>query len=164
MSRTHYEVLGVAVDADAGQVRAAFRTRARLLHPDAGGDAEEMRAVNEAWHVLGNTGRRAAYNVEIGHTSVLYTDACPIPTMRAMIWADLVAAAMAEDEPAATRPKRSRCRSCPPAFFVLAIASFSLGVALGSAPLLAVFLGALLVSGARFLLAPFFAMTRARRR
>jgi curved DNA-binding protein CbpA len=163
MTPTHYEVLGIAVDADEAEVRAAFRMRARALHPDAGGDADDMRAVNEAWHVLGNPRRRAAYNVEIGHAPLRHRDDHAIPDDEPELWADLVAAAMTEDPPAASRPS-DLITLVPPALFALAIVSFAIGVAIGSAPLLAVFLGALFASGAGFLLAPFFAMTRARRR
>ena len=37
------------------------------MHPDAGaGDAARMAAVNEAWRVLGDAARRAAYDAEMG--------------------------------------------------------------------------------------------------
>jgi curved DNA-binding protein CbpA len=60
--QTHYEVLGVARSATTDQVRAAYRAAARDHHPDAGGDADRMRAVNAAWRVLGDPMRRAAYD------------------------------------------------------------------------------------------------------
>jgi len=68
--RSHYEVLGVAPGASRGEVRAAYRRRMRSLHPDAGaaagdvGGAGEIAAVAEAWHVLGDSGRRARYDRE----------------------------------------------------------------------------------------------------
>jgi hypothetical protein len=40
--------LGLPSDASADDIRAARRTLAKSLHPDLGGDAEEMQAVNEA--------------------------------------------------------------------------------------------------------------------
>lgn len=36
---TARRLLGVPVDADRSAIEAAFRTRARSVHPDAGGDA-----------------------------------------------------------------------------------------------------------------------------
>jgi hypothetical protein len=72
---THYEVLGVAPDAPAGEVRAAFVSLARRHHPDyfassaaaVRADAEQrMRAINEAWTVLSDPGRRAAYDRQLG--------------------------------------------------------------------------------------------------
>lgn len=41
-------LLGLPADAGADDVRAARRTLAKLHHPDVGGDADEMQAVNQA--------------------------------------------------------------------------------------------------------------------
>jgi hypothetical protein len=43
-----YELLGVRSDATMSVIEAAFRARARDLHPDKGGDNEQMKALNEA--------------------------------------------------------------------------------------------------------------------
>lgn len=68
---THYETLGVAPDASAEQLHRAYLRQARQFHPDrhqaegatAAADAEErMRRVNEAWQVLRDPARRAAYD------------------------------------------------------------------------------------------------------
>jgi hypothetical protein len=66
----HYRTLGVSTTATDEQVRAAYRLLARSLHPDlADGSAERRRAelemgrVNEAWRVLGDRGRRDAYDL-----------------------------------------------------------------------------------------------------
>jgi hypothetical protein len=71
MVATHYEVLGVAPSATADQVRAAYRAAARDHHPDAGGDAGRMQAVNAAWRVLGDPVRRAAYDRELDGRSAI---------------------------------------------------------------------------------------------
>jgi len=47
-----YEVLGVRPDATPDEIRRAYLTLARRHHPDAGGDPEEMRRLNEAWSAL----------------------------------------------------------------------------------------------------------------
>lgn len=74
MARTHYERLGVTPAASADEIRAAYRSRARRLHPDHAGPvpstdarraAEEMAAVNEAWRVLRDPARRAAYDASL---------------------------------------------------------------------------------------------------
>ena len=61
-----YQVLGVAPDASAGQIAAAWRRRARAEHPDARpadtGAAARFRALAEAYQVLGDPARRAAYD------------------------------------------------------------------------------------------------------
>lgn len=74
---TPYEVLGVAPDAPAPLVRAAYLALARRHHPDfylsaspaVRADAERrMRSVNEAWAVLSDPARRAAYDEDHGLT------------------------------------------------------------------------------------------------
>ena len=63
---SHYDILDVDDDAEIDEIRSAFRQRAQELHPDLHpGDpdaAEAMRAVNEAWAILGNATRRAKYD------------------------------------------------------------------------------------------------------
>src|SRR5664280_1509992 len=60
--RDPYEVLQVQPSAEAEVVRAAYRVLARKYHPDLGGDATRMVALNDAWDVLGDPARRAAYD------------------------------------------------------------------------------------------------------
>jgi DnaJ domain len=71
---THYATLGVTTGAEPEVVRKAYLDLARQLHPDRWIDAStaeradvdaRMREVNEAWRVLGNPGRRLAYDVEL---------------------------------------------------------------------------------------------------
>lgn len=59
----HYAVLGVPPDASATEIRAAYRTLARRHHPDRSPtESAAMAAVNEAYRVLGDPGRRAVYD------------------------------------------------------------------------------------------------------
>ena len=47
------QVLGVAVDADEGTIKRAYRERIKDVHPDAdGGDEEAFKRVQEAYEVL----------------------------------------------------------------------------------------------------------------
>ena len=69
MGDRFYDRLGVSPDATDAEVRQAWLRLARTHHPDAHADpaaraaAEvEMRAINEAWAVLGDPARRAAYD------------------------------------------------------------------------------------------------------
>ncbi len=70
--RTWYDVLGVAPHASPDEVRTAYRIHARALHPDsrdpdlpaAEADAA-LRLLNAAWEVLGEPGRRAAYDEKL---------------------------------------------------------------------------------------------------
>jgi molecular chaperone DnaJ len=57
-----YDVLQVSPHAEVEVIRAAYRALARKYHPDHGGDARRMVVLNEAWDVLGDPTRRAAYD------------------------------------------------------------------------------------------------------
>jgi hypothetical protein len=63
--KNYYGVLGVPADADLDAIKAAFRARAKRLHPDHNDspDAEaEFRLLNEAYRVLGDPERRRRYH------------------------------------------------------------------------------------------------------
>ena len=48
----HYAALGVGPDATVEDVEAAYRTRAKTAHPDAGGTQEDFVALDDAHRVL----------------------------------------------------------------------------------------------------------------
>jgi DnaJ domain len=52
----------VVSSASAEDIHAAYKRLARRAHPDAGGDATQMAAINEAYRVLSDQGRRARYD------------------------------------------------------------------------------------------------------
>lgn len=61
----YYALLEVAPTASAEEVRSAYRRLARIHHPDTSGSPESierMREINEAWEVLRDPERRAAYD------------------------------------------------------------------------------------------------------
>jgi curved DNA-binding protein CbpA len=58
----YYTILRVDPAAKREVIRAAYVSLAKENHPDAGGAAERMVALNEAWAVLGDVKRRAAYD------------------------------------------------------------------------------------------------------
>ncbi len=59
-----YEILGVSKEATASAIKAAFRQKAKILHPDAGGDPEEFRRLKRAFDVLSDANRREQYDVD----------------------------------------------------------------------------------------------------
>ncbi|MGB7399032.1 J domain-containing protein [Castellaniella sp.] len=63
--RGYYRVLGVKPDADAAEIKAAFRRKAMGLHPDRNdepGATERFQLLNEAYGVLSNPEARAQYD------------------------------------------------------------------------------------------------------
>lgn len=61
--RDPYEVLQVDRRTEPAVIRAAYLRLAKQYHPDAGsGDHERMVALNEAWALLRDPARRAAYD------------------------------------------------------------------------------------------------------
>ena len=66
MSQNHYQVLGVAPTAAAADIKRAYRQLVVRFHPDKhGGDVryeDQFKAVAVAYGVLGDAGRRAAYD------------------------------------------------------------------------------------------------------
>jgi molecular chaperone DnaJ len=71
--RDYYETLGVARDADAAEIKKAFRRLARQLHPDVNKDdpsaADRFREVAEAYEVLSVVESRATYD-RYGHAGI----------------------------------------------------------------------------------------------
>jgi len=57
-----YAVLSVPRDASEAQIHAAYRAAVRRAHPDAGGSAGAFRAVQDAYEVLRDPARRAAWD------------------------------------------------------------------------------------------------------
>jgi hypothetical protein len=65
MSANHYQILGVAPDADSGAIRSAYRGLMRVYHPDRNDHPEagsRAREITAAFAVLGDPEKRAAYD------------------------------------------------------------------------------------------------------
>jgi molecular chaperone DnaJ len=71
--RDYYEILGVGRDCDEGGLKSAFRKLAMEHHPDRNGGcpdaAERFKELNEAYSVLSDRDKRAAYD-RFGHAGV----------------------------------------------------------------------------------------------
>lgn len=64
--KDYYEVLGLKKGASASEIKKAFRTLAKELHPDKGGDENAFKEVNEAYEVLSDTDKKKKYD-QFGH-------------------------------------------------------------------------------------------------
>jgi tetratricopeptide (TPR) repeat protein len=73
VSQNHYQVLGVAHNAPAADIKRAYRQLVVQYHPDKhGGDAryeEQFKAVATAYRILGDPGRRATYDFELAQAA-----------------------------------------------------------------------------------------------
>ena len=72
VKRDYYEILGVGRDASEEDIKRAFRRAAQKHHPDVDastGAEERFKELNEAYRILSDRQRRAAYDM-FGHAGV----------------------------------------------------------------------------------------------
>lgn len=138
---THYEVLGVEPTASADEIRRVYLDLARRHHPDFHEDAatdtrtaaeRRMQRINDAWAVLGDRDRRAAYDATLGGGRSGTGVVADVPTRS---WRpidpdddgvdprDLV-----DDRPIGDGGRPPRALTLAPAiFFAISIGAFSVG-------------------------------------
>ena len=58
----YYDALGLSPDASAAEIKKAYRKAAIQHHPDKGGNAEKFKSINEAYAVLSDDQKKAAYD------------------------------------------------------------------------------------------------------
>jgi hypothetical protein len=64
VEKDYYSILGAEETASQDEIERLYKRLARRHHPDRGGDAEEMKAINEAYGVLGNDLTRNTYDAQ----------------------------------------------------------------------------------------------------
>jgi curved DNA-binding protein len=60
--KNYYQILGIAPDSSADNIKRAYRKLASQHHPDKGGDTARFQEIQEAYAVLSDAGKRAAYD------------------------------------------------------------------------------------------------------
>lgn len=60
----YYEILGIKYDATQDEIKTAYRTLAKIYHPDnvKTGSEEEMKKITEAYQVLSDIEKRKSYD------------------------------------------------------------------------------------------------------
>lgn len=58
----YYAILGLTPSASAKAIKTAYRSLAKTMHPDVGGDTAKFAALNEAADVLTDPDRRTGYD------------------------------------------------------------------------------------------------------
>jgi hypothetical protein len=162
-----YRVLGVRPDADPDVIRRAYLQLARRHHPDFFVDASpgeraaaeaRMRAVNEAWAVLGDRQRRAAHD-----------DAAPrgFQPFDVSLDDDELDPRDQPDIPYRPAPpptaRRQLTTLAPVLLFGASVTSVVLAMVTGAAAALGLALLLLVLSAAGFLLLPLLALGQAKR-
>lgn len=67
----YYKILGVSKDASPEEIKKAYRKLARKHHPDAGGDEDKFKEINEAYEVLSDSEKKQTYDT-YGSTNPTY--------------------------------------------------------------------------------------------
>lgn len=93
----HYQLLGVDPAASIAQIRAAYRARAKRLHPDVNrepGAQEAFAQLAEAYEVLSDRGRRREYDEQLAQCDTRPAD----PATAHYTWQNVAAANSADAE------------------------------------------------------------------
>ena len=128
--RCYYEVLEVERSANDGELKTAFRKLAMKWHPDRNpGDKDcehRFKEINEAYEVLKDADKRAAYN-RFGHCRLrawqlagmalvrISAPRSPTCSRASSAWADVAAATAASAAPISATTWRSDSRRHSPA-------------------------------------------------
>jgi len=60
----YYAIIGASEDASPQDIDRCYKRQAHRRHPDRGGSEEEMKALNQAYDILGDHNKRKAYDAQ----------------------------------------------------------------------------------------------------
>ncbi|WP_421119515.1 J domain-containing protein [Aquihabitans daechungensis] len=190
----HYEVLGVAPESGAGEIKKAYLAAARRYHPDFHADADaatrtgnarRMQELNQAWEVLGDATARAAYDRSLlagndpgvarraAREQQVHRPGVPegkgwTPRADDDGWmTDFDAWADERDELAPDVPRSGRRKAVtllPIALFAAAVVCAFVGLAVQLNELIALAAVCIILAGGLFIMLPMYEMSRGRRR
>lgn len=97
-----YAILGLERDATPADITAAYRRRAKTLHPDAGGSRKAFEELNQAKTVLLDRALRARYDAtgEIGSGSAISNELAETATMLTMVFEAAIGSVADENQAA----------------------------------------------------------------
>lgn len=61
-NKEYYEMLGLEKGAEPTEIKRSYRRKAMSMHPDKGGDAEQFKALSEAYEVLSDPKKKEVYD------------------------------------------------------------------------------------------------------
>ncbi len=65
--KNYYRILGLSIDAEYEEIKAAYRILAQRYHPDKGGENTEFLLIKEAYDILGNPLTKRNYDKDLFH-------------------------------------------------------------------------------------------------
>lgn len=72
-NKNYYAILNISFPSTVTEIKNAYRQLAKAEHPDKGGNAEKMKLVNEAYHILINVKSKAEYDMWFNNQSLYNT-------------------------------------------------------------------------------------------
>ena len=60
----HYKILDIPITSTIEEIKIAYRKKAKIMHPDLGGDENEFKELNEAYSTLSDIDKRKKYDNE----------------------------------------------------------------------------------------------------
>lgn len=160
----YYDILGVLPAATSADIRRAYLALSWRHHPDAGGDAERMRQLNEAYAVLADARARRDYDLalDLADGSAGPATGADAGDEAYDAWGRDEGDALEVDDRMLHDPPRARrlVTTLPVAVFAVSVAVGSVGLAIDVPAVIGVAFVLFALSGGLMVLAPVLMMGR----